>query len=96
MLVPFIVRLLLLMLLIKRLGTEILRKLQRTKNIPHKILKSNSDICVKPLTKIFKECIENSSFPNELKCADVTSLPKNRPTNFRPISVLLTVSINFE
>ena len=45
-------------------------------------------------------CIEQSSFPNELKCADVTSLPKNGPsntrTNFRPISVLPTVSKLFE
>ena len=52
------------------------------------------------MTKIFNDCIENSSFPDELKCADVTSLPKNVPTNsrtnFRPISVLPTVSKLFE
>ena len=69
-------------------------------NISTKILKSNSDVCVEPLTQIFNDCIENSSFPDELKCADVTSLPKNGPTNtrtnFRPISVLPTVSKPFE
>ena len=57
-------------------------------------------MCVEPLTQIFNDCIEQSSFPNELKCADVTSLPKNGPsntrTNFRPISVLPTVSKLFE
>ena len=74
------------------------KKATTHKNIPPKILKSN--ICVEPLTQIFNDCIENSSFPDELKCADVTSLPKNGPsnsrTNFRPISVLPTVSKLFE
>ena len=46
------------------------------------------------------DCIENSSFPDELKCTDVTSLSKNGATNswtnFRPISVLPTVSKLFE
>ena len=76
------------------------KKATTHKNIPPKILKSNSDVCVEPLTKIFNDCIENSSFPDELKCADATSLPKNGATNsrtnFRPISVLLTVSKLFE
>ena len=74
------------------------KKATTHKNIPPKILKSNSD--VEPLTKIFNNCIENSSIPDELKCADVTSLPKDGPTNsrtnFRPISVLPTVSKLFE
>ena len=76
------------------------KKATTHKNIPPKILKSNSDACVQPLTQIFNDCVENSTFPNELKCVDVTSLPKNGPTNtrtnFRPISVLPTVSKLFE
>ena len=76
------------------------KKATTHKNVPPKILKSNSDICVEPLTQIFNDCIENSSLPDELKCADVTSLPKNGQsssrTNFRPISVLRTVSKLFE
>ena len=76
------------------------KKATTHKNIPPKILKSNSDVCVEPLTKIFNGYVENWSFPDELKCADVTSLPKNGPTNsrtnFRPISVLPTVSKLFE
>ena len=70
------------------------------KNIQPKIHKSNSDVRVEPLTQLFNDCIEHLSFPNELKCADVTFLPKNRPsntrTNFRPISALPTVSKVFE
>ena len=57
-------------------------------------------MCVEPLTRILNDCVENSTFSDELKCADVTSLPKNGPTNtrtnFRPISVLPTVSKLFE
>ena len=52
------------------------------------------------LTQIFNDYVENSTFPDELKCADVKSLPKNGPTNnrtnFRPISVLPKVSKLFE
>ena len=76
------------------------KKATTHKNIPPKILKSNSDVCVEPLTQIFNDCIEKSTFPDELKCADVSSLPKNGSTNtrtnFRPISVLPTVSKLFE
>ena len=31
-------------------------------NIPPKILKSNSDLLVEPLTQIFNDCVENSTF----------------------------------
>ena len=57
-------------------------------------------MCVELLTQVFDDCIEHSSFPNELKGADVTFLPKNGPSNtrnnFRSISVLPTVSELFE
>ena len=76
------------------------KKATTHKNIPPKILKSNSDICVERLTQIFNDCMKNSSFSDEIKCADVTSLLKNGPsnsrTNFRPISVLPTISKLFE
>ena len=72
------------------------KKAKTNKNIPPKILKSNSNVCVEPLTQLFNDCIEKSTVPDELKCADVSSLPKNGSTNtrtnFRPISVLPTVS----
>ena len=43
------------------------KKATTHKNIPPKFLQSNSDICVELLTQIFNDCIENSSFPDELK-----------------------------
>ena len=53
--------------------------------IPPKTLRSTSDVCVKSLTKIFifNHCLENSSFPDEIKCVDVISLPNSGPTNSR-------------
>ena len=50
--------------------------------------------------QIFNDCVENSTYPDELKCADVTSLPNKGPTNtrtsFGPISVLPMISKLFE
>ena len=45
------------------------KKVMARKNNPQKTNKSNSGVCVEPLTKIFifSDCIENSSFPDELK-----------------------------
>ena len=57
------------------------KKATKYKNIPPKVLKSMSDVCVEPLTHIFNDCIDSSTFPDELKCADVTSLPKNEPAS---------------
>ena len=82
---------------IKRLSPK---KATTFKNIPPKILKNNSDICSEPLQEIFNNCIGNSTFPDELKCADVSSLHKQKEStvkkNYRPISVLPTVSKVFE
>ena len=65
-------------------------------SIPPKLLKTNSDICSEPLQEVFNECVSNCQFLNELKDADVSSLFKKdvstSKTNYRPISVLPTVS----
>ena len=49
---------------------------------------------------IFNDCIQNGVLPDLLKLADVTSLhkteEKTRKTNYRPVSVLPTVSRVFE
>ena len=69
-------------------------------NIPPNLLKTNSDICAEPLQKVFNECVSKSQFPDELKAADVSSLFKKDfstpKTNYRPISVLPTVSKIYE
>ena len=69
-------------------------------NIPAKVLKSSSEICSESLQLIFNDCVQNGLFPDLLKLADVTSLhkteEKTRKKNYRPVSVLPTVSKVFE
>ena len=65
------------------------------------MLKSSSEICNKVLTNIWNfEILENHNFPSKLKLADITPVyKKNDRTsveNFRPVSVLPTVSKIFE
>ena len=70
------------------------------KSIPPKLLKSESEIVSEPLQIIFNNSVEHSSFPDELKFADVSSLfkkdVKTFKGNYRPTSVLPTVSKVFE
>ncbi len=70
------------------------------KSIPPKLLKNESDLVSTPLQIIFNNSVEQSSFPDELKLADVSSLFKKEVKtfkgNYRPISVLPTVSKVFE
>ena len=70
-------------------------------NIPAKILKKVSDVCIPVLLKIWNgEIINENIFPHELKLADVTPIFKKEDTtlakNYRPVSVLPTVSKIFE
>ena len=70
------------------------------KSIPPKLLKSECDLVSTPLQIIFNNSIEQSSFSDELKLADVSSLFKREVKtfkgNYRPINVLPTVSKVFE
>ena len=76
------------------------KKATSFKNIPAKVLKSSSEICSESLQRIFNDCVQNGLFPDLLKLADVTSLhkteEKTRKKNYRPVSVLPTVSNVFE
>ena len=70
-------------------------------NISTKMLKSSSEICNKVLTNIWNfEILENHNFSSKLKLADITLVyKKNDRTlveNYRPVSVLPTVSKIFE
>ena len=65
------------------------------------MLKSSSEICIKVLTNIWKfEILENHNFSSKLKLTDITPVyKKNDRTlveNYRPVSVLPTVSKIFE
>ena len=68
--------------------------------IPQKLLESTKTICFDILKTIFNSCLIEAEFPNELKLADVTPILKNenpyRAKNYRPVSVLSSVSKIFE
>ena len=68
-------------------------------NIPTKVRKISSDICYKVLEKTWNsEILGKQYFPQNLKLADITPAFKD-PTlaeNYRPVSVLPTVSKVFE
>ena len=69
-------------------------------NIPTRVLKLSSDVCCNTITNCINTCIENSVFPDELKYADIRPCHKKDSetdkANYRPISILSTVSKVFE
>ena len=70
-------------------------------NVPTKMLKSSSEICNVALQNIwYSEILGKLCFPNKFKLADITPVYKKRdPTlveNYRPVSVLPSVSKSFE
>ena len=68
--------------------------------MPTHILKLTSDISFSAVTKLANEMVEQCTFPDELKLADVSPVFKSGntivKTNYRPISVLLSLSKVFE
>ena len=69
-------------------------------NIPNKLLKIAAEVVAPSLTKIFIQSIITETFPEEWKEARVSPLykngAKNDPSNYRPISVVPTVSKIYE
>ena len=67
-------------------------------NISNIILKILKPTIVPPLTKIVNLSLATGVFPEKMKYADVVPLYKNKNrkevTNYRPISLLLTLSKN--
>ena len=64
--------------------------------ISNKILKGITDSIVEPLNIIFNKSLEEGVFPTDMKKADTVPLYKSKDkddkNNYRPISLLLTVS----
>ena len=84
--------------------SKIINSMDSTKNtsgaIPIKIVKlANKKIC-NDLANCINECIKQNKFPSELKIADIIPIFKKEDpldkTNYRPISILPTVSKIFE
>ena len=73
---------------------------RRFSDMPTKFLKGNSDIFSKIFQANLNITIETSTFPAELKYADVKPVFKNdsrtEMKNYRPISILPNVSENYE
>ena len=69
-------------------------------SIPAKILVEHKGACAKLLAKIYEDTINSGMFPKDLKNADITpGHKKNEMTlkdNYRPVSILPTVSKLFE
>ena len=69
-------------------------------NIPNKLLKIAAEVVAPSLTEIFTQSIITGTFPEEWKEARVSPLykngAKNDPSNYRPISVISTVSKIYE
>ena len=65
-------------------------------NISNILLKSLKESLIPPLTMIFNSSIKDGMFPHGMKAADVIPLYKTKEkylvTNYRPISLLITIS----
>jgi len=68
--------------------------------IPAKFLKISASSLSSWLSEIFNKCMAKGEFPNLLKIAQITSIPKitspKSPNDYRPISILPTLSKVFE
>ena len=84
--------------------SKIINSMDSTKKtsgaIPIKLVKLANKKNCKDLANCINECIKQNKFPNELKIADITPIFKKEDpldkTNYRPISILPTVSKIFE
>ena len=65
-------------------------------SISNNLMKKLSPSILEPLAIIFNKSLETGVFPEEMKMADVVLLYKSKSeyecTNYRPISLLLTIS----
>ena len=65
-------------------------------NVSNKLLKDLIDPILEPLTLIFNKSLSEGVFPHGMKSSDVSPLYKSKEhylvTNYRPISLLITIS----
>ena len=77
-----------------------IRKSVRPEDIPSKFIKESAEVLAPTLTKIFNICLDQNTFPDELKIACVIPIfKKSDPMtcgNYRPISLISAFSKIFE
>ena len=77
-----------------------INKASQTNNIPPKMLKENFDICPYFLLTNVNNCILEAEFPDHLKLAEIFPSFKQGDrllrNNYRPVSILLTISKIYE
>ena len=89
---------------LKEIEQEIIKlnpnKASTFKNIPAKLIKETNDICAPILHKLVNSSIQNSTFPDTLKFADITPIFKKDDAtnvkNYRPVNVLPVISNIYE
>jgi len=68
--------------------------------IPAKALKMSKTIITKPLTSLINKAINSQTFPEQLKCAEVSPIYKKEDSlmrgNYRPVSILTSISKIYE
>ena len=69
-------------------------------DIPVKILKLNNDLFSQYMSHIFNKSVWVAKFPNELKCADITTAYKinnrHEKENYRPVRIISVIFKIFE
>ena len=85
---------------VQKLIMQLDNKKKTSGNIPTNLLKASSSICGPIITRCINSAFKNSEFPSQLKLADIVPIHKKAETtiksNYRPISLLPTVSKLFE
>lgn len=65
-------------------------------NISNRVLKALEDCIIEPLVVIFNKSLSEGKFPDRMKLAEIVPLHKGKSqeesTNYRPISLLVTIS----
>ena len=80
----------------KKISTLSAKKSCKESDIPTKLLLGTNDLICKPIAKLCNKAKSLACFPETLKSADITPLPKNKDKdlkkNYRPVSVTANLS----